>query len=120
VGLGHSLDQAVKPETAQVIRHLAGRVLVRGSPQQLRNVRADIPMAEAGGAEGKQTQGLHEGQHAPVAEAEARGALGIDDDRLRYGFEEVIPDQRVVAQIFDVQEASVGGEADLPQGGQIA
>jgi hypothetical protein len=26
----------------------------------------------------------------------------------------------VVAQVFEAQEASVGGKADLPQGGQIA
>ena len=36
------------------------------------------------------------------------------------GVETVVADQAVVAQMFDAQQASVGGKADLPQGGQIA
>ena len=53
-------------------------------------------------------------------EAEAGGALIVDAHRGRDGVQAVFPDQTVVAQRFDAQEASVGSEADLPQRGQIA
>ena len=77
-------------------------------------------MAKAGRAERKETEGLHQREDAAIAQAERRGALGVDDDGLCQGVEMVVADQAVVAQIFDAQEASVGGKADLPQRGQIA
>ncbi len=46
--------------------------------------------------------------------------MGIDDDGLGECVKVVVADQAVVAQIFDAQQASVGGKADLPQRGQIA
>src|SRR3990172_10943333 len=77
-------------------------------------------MSKAGGTEGEETEGLHKREDAGIAEAEARRALGVDDDGLGEGVEVIVADQAVVAQIFDAQEAPVGGKADLPQGGQIA
>src|SRR5438552_15614750 len=77
-------------------------------------------MAKAGRAQRKQTERLHEGQHTAIPQAERRGALRVDDDGLGERVEVVVADQAVVAQIFDAQEASVGGKANLPQGGEIA
>ncbi len=77
-------------------------------------------MAKAGGAQRKQTERLHEGQNTAISQAERRGALRLDDDGLGEGVKVVVADQAVVAQIFDAQQASVGGKADLPQRGQIA
>lgn len=102
MGLRYPFDQTMEPQAAQVIRHLASRVLIGGASEELCDGSADIPMAEAGRTEGKQTQGLHEREDPAIAEAEAGGALGVDDDWLRDGVEEVVPEKRVVAQIFDV------------------
>ena len=79
-----------------------------------------VPMAKAGGGEGKETKRLHQREHAAIAQMERRGALCLDDDGVGQGVEVVVADQAVVAQVFDAQEASVGGKADLPQRGQIA
>ena len=76
-------------------------------------------MAKAGRVQREETEGLHQGEHAAIAEAERRRALRVDDDGLGQGVEVVVADQAVVAQIFDAQQASVGGKADLPQGGEI-
>ena len=76
-------------------------------------------MSKAGRTQGEQTEGLHQREHAAIAEAKASRALGVDDDRLGNGVEVIVSDQAVVAQIFSAQEAPVGGKADLPQRGQI-
>ena len=76
-------------------------------------------MPKPGRAQGKETQHLHQCEDPAVPEPQAGGALVVDDDGLAHGVEVVVTDQAVVAQLFDAQEASVGGKADLPQGGQI-
>src|SRR4029453_7691523 len=77
-------------------------------------------MAKPGRSDGKETERLHERVDAAVAEAQAGGALIADEPGGDDGVPAVFADQAVVAQRFDAQEASVGGKADLPQGGQIA
>ena len=74
-------------------------------------------MAKAGGAERKETERLHEGEHAAIPEMERGGPLSVDHDGVGQRVEVIVADQAVVAQIFDAQEASVGGKADLPQSG---
>ena len=76
-------------------------------------------MPEAGGGEREETEGVHQGVDATVAEPEAGGALVVDEDGGRDDVERVFADQTIVAQGFDTQEAPVGSKADLPQGGQI-
>jgi hypothetical protein len=120
MGLWDAFDQAVQPEPSQVVGHVATAVSIGGLPEQLRHVTADVAMADAGGAERKETACLHEGEHAAIADAERGGALGVDDAGLRQRVERIVADQAVVAQVFDAQEAPVGGKADLPQCGQIA
>jgi hypothetical protein len=44
---------------------------------------------------------------------------GVGDDRLMHGGEGFRGADRVVAESLDAQQAPVGGEADLPQRGQI-
>ena len=72
------------------------------------------------GVEREETERLHESEDPPIAEAQRRRPLGFDDDGVSEGVQVIVTDQAVVAQIFDAQEAPVGGKADLPQGGQIA
>ena len=77
-------------------------------------------MPKTSRAEREEAERLHQGEHSAIADAQRRGALGVDDDRLYQRIQVVFADQAVVAQVFDAQEASVGGKADLPQRGQIA
>src|SRR5712691_3902612 len=109
----------MESQPTQVVRRLAGGVLVEFAATQLRDVRPDVAMSKAGRIHGEEREGLHQREHATIPETEAGRALGADDDRLGNGVEVIVPDQAVVAQIFDAQEAPVSGKADLPQGGQI-
>ena len=76
-------------------------------------------MSKAGRVQRKETEGLHQRVDAAVPEAKSDGTLLLDNDGLGDGVKVVVPDPAVVAQMFDAQETSVGGKADLPQGGQI-
>ena len=58
--------------------------------------------------------------HRHVGEPQAAGPLPIDLDRFIDTAERVFADGTVLADPLDVQETSVGLEADLPQGGQVA
>jgi hypothetical protein len=55
-------------------------------------------MSKASWAQGKQTEGLHQREDAAIAEAEARRALGVDDNRLGDGVEMIVADPAVVAR----------------------
>jgi len=63
-------------------------------------VLAKLPMAKSGRRQGKQTERVHERLDAAVAEAEAGGALVLDDDRCGDSVEAVFADQAVVAKRF--------------------
>jgi hypothetical protein len=57
---------------------------------------------------------------AAVAEAQPGNALsGAGGDGVMDGGERFGGADRVVAESLDAQQASVGGEADLPQRGQV-
>lgn len=59
-------------------------------------------MAEPGGRERKETEGVHQRVDAGIAEPEAGGPLLVEDDRRGDGVETVFPGQAVVAQRFVV------------------
>jgi hypothetical protein len=64
-------------------------------------------------------QGLQEGVDAGVAEAEPGDAVAVVvDDGRGQGGEGLGAADGVVADALDAEEAPVGREADLPQGGQ--
>jgi hypothetical protein len=65
-------------------------------------------------------QGLQERVHAGVAEAQSgdAGSVVVDDGRGQVG-EGLRAADGVVADALDAEEAPVGGEADLPEGGQV-
>jgi len=57
---------------------------------------------------------------AAVAKAETGDARsGVGDDRILHGGEGFCGPDRVVAESLDAEQAPVGGDADLPQRGQI-
>jgi hypothetical protein len=57
---------------------------------------------------------------ASVAEAEPGHSAPVDVGGLGDVVEDGVADDRVVADRLGVEESPVGGEADLPQGGQVA
>ena len=116
----HAFDQPVETQTTEMVRHVASAIVVERATEELRDRRPDIAMPKPARVKGEETQRLHEGEDSAVAEAQRGGALGVDDDRVGQAVQVIVTNQTVVAEIFDAQEASVGGKANLPQGGQIA
>ena len=58
---------------------------------------------------------------AAVSEAEPGDAVtGVGDDGVVHGGEGFRGADRVVAESLDAEQAPVGGDADLPQRGQIS
>ena len=92
----------MEPEAPQVVGHGACAIRGRIAALELRDVITQLPMAKAGGGEGEETQCVHERVDAGVAEAEAGGALIVDEDGGGNGVQAVFADQAVVAQRFDV------------------
>ena len=69
---------------------------------------------------GETAMAARQGVDAGVAETQSGDTLAVDDGGLGELVEDGVADDRVVADRLGVEEAPVGGEADLPQGGQVA
>ena len=68
-------DEAVQPETPEVVGHRARRIGRRIAALELRDVIAELPMPEAGGGQREETERVHERVDVAVTEAEAGGPL---------------------------------------------
>ena len=62
-------------------------------------------MAEAGGRQGEQTEHLHQGVHPAVTKAQAGRTSLLHHHGLGHGVEAIFPNEAIVAQRFDAQEA---------------
>src|SRR5512133_949164 len=101
-------DQAVRAQPPQVVADLPGEQA------------AQVPVEETVGEQPEHQQRLQQGLGTPVTEAEPGDAVPVGgDNRLVYGGEGLGGADRVVAESLDAEQAPVGGEADLPQRGQI-
>jgi hypothetical protein len=114
-------DQPVGAHPAKVVADLSGADLAWGGAEQPGEQFAQVAVAESGqDAQPEHEQGREQGVGAAVAQAEPGDLLpGIGGDRFVRGGERVGGADRVVAESLDAQQAPVGGEADLPQGGQV-
>jgi hypothetical protein len=66
-------------------------------------------------------QGVQQGVHPDVAEAQPGDpGAAVGDDRCGQLGERLGTADRVVADALDAEQAPVGGEADLPQCGQVS
>jgi len=83
-------------------------------------VLAQVAVGEPVGQETKHDERRQQRLDTGVGEAQSGGALTVDDDGRSDSSEGVFAAPGLVADSLDVQETSVGGEADLPQGGQVA
>ena len=80
---------------------------------------SQVSVGEPGGQEAKDDQDAEQRLDAWVAEAQRGCALVIDHDGLADLVEGLLADVAVRADSLDVEETSVGLEADLSQRGEV-
>ena len=69
VSLGDAFDETVQAQAAQVIGHLRALVGRSVVTSKIDEMPAQVAMSEAGGSQGEETQGLHQGEDAWVVES---------------------------------------------------
>jgi hypothetical protein len=117
MGAGQAFNQAMQSQSPQVIGHLPGGELVWGQAQERREQRPQIAVGEPVGQQTKGDQGVEQGLDARVGEAQGRHPLPRHCLPLVDLLKGVFAQEAIVAEGLDVQQTSVGLEADLPQGG---
>src|SRR4051812_11209211 len=85
------LDQAVEPEPAQVVRHLARGHVVGGLPQQGGPVVPQVAVGETPGQETEYQQRTEQRLDGRVGESQTTGSLPIDPDRIVDPMASVLP-----------------------------
>ena len=113
MGSGDPLDQAVQAQPPQVVRHLARGHVVGRLPQQGSPVVPQVAVGKTPRQQTKHQQRAEQRLHGRVGETQAAGPLPIDLDRFIDTVERVFADGTVLADPLDVQQTSVGLEADL-------
>jgi hypothetical protein len=119
MGVRQTLNQAMQTQPAQVIGHLPWGELVWGEAQEGRWQRLQIMMSKPIGQESKGDQRVEQGVHTGVNEAQRRHPLTGNLAGLVDLLKSIFTQEAIMAERLDVQEASVGLKADLPQGGQV-
>lgn len=108
----HSFDEAVKSEPSEIVGHLPRAKAV---PENFRDMLPEVSIGEALWEQPEENEGREECKDTAITEAKSRGALLFIDS---YGpvnaTERVFANEAVVADPLDVQETSIGVEADLP------
>ena len=119
VAVRDPFDQAMQAQPAQVIGRAPGGVGVGGHPQGLGHPGAQGGVAESFGQGEEQTQGGEQRQDPRIIEVQAGGALAGDHLRLGDLIEHPFGQEAVLADGLDLEQPTVGGKADGPQGGQV-
>ncbi len=81
---------------------------------------SEVPIGEASWLHTEDSDRGQQSVDARVTEAERGCSLIVDDSWLRDGAENVFADGGIMTETFGIEETPVGGEADLPQCGQVA
>jgi len=120
VAVRNLFDQAVGFQAAQVVGHLPRGEVGGVKTTKRRDEQSQVAVAEAVGLQGEHRQGGEQGLAALLPDPQP-GDPGAADggDRVGDGMQGINSDDGVVADGLDAQQAPVGGEADLPQCGQI-
>ena len=119
MGPGDPLDQAVQAAAAAGDTSSGPGSCRRGFPQQGSPMVPQIAVGKTPRQQTEHQQRAEQRLHGHVGEAQTAGPLPIDLDRFIDPMERVFADGTVLADPLDVQETSVGLEADPPQGGQV-
>ncbi len=79
----------------------------------------ELSLTEAFGLQTEENQGLQKRQHAPVPEAQWGGSLSIANDGGLQLLETLLPEGTVVSDLLQLEQATIGREADRLQLRQI-
>lgn len=102
----------------QIIGRLVRAVVRGGDAHEFRHLLTQPAVAKVGGDK-EQAQGRHQGHDPEVAEGQKRHGLTRDHPRLGVRIEHPLGQGAVLADGFNLQQATIGLEADGPQGGQV-
>ena len=109
------------PELVRRVKEVSDIPVGVGLGVRSREQAAQIAVEESVREQSKHQQCLQECVRAAVAQAQPGDARpGVGDDRIVHGGEGFRGPDRVVAESLDAEQAPVGGDADLPQRGQIS
>ena len=119
-GVRDAFDEAVQAQPPQVVGDLPAGHEPGSLPEQGRQVAAQVGVGEAVRQQAEDAQDGEEGQRARVGQAQpGHAGPGRGDDRVGDLGQGVGSGDGVVAEYLGAQQAPVGGEADLPQRGQV-
>jgi len=109
----------MQSEAAQIVAH-APRAEVAGTlTEQCGEMSAQLRIVEPLRLHAEEHQSVEKRLGAGVTKAQRRGALPIDFDGAHHLLESVFADGAIVRDGLDVEESSVGLEADATKRGQI-
>ncbi len=119
MGAGDPQDQSTQAKTTQLIGHLARGQLVGRADEQSRDFLTQVSVGKTLRQETKHQQNGRHRQHQGITETHTADPLAVCFRGVSHLVECVLGDRRIVVELLDVQETSVGGEGHLPQGRQI-
>ena len=90
----------------------AADILSEGAPQ-ICEMLTQVGAAEAIGEQAEEQQSMPEMMDVGVGEAQAGGVLAVAPDRPIDSLEGGFCEHAVVAETLEIEQASIGGEADL-------
>ena len=111
----HALDEPMQTESPEVVGHPARGDVAGIDPQQWSDILPQIAIGKPAGLETEDHQGGQQLLHALVVEAKSRDPPTVHLEGSSHLAGSVLTDSAVVGQSLDVQETSVGLEADLAQ-----
>jgi hypothetical protein len=113
-GFGLTTDEALAPESAQIIGHLRGAIIRQVATEQGRHVLSQLGVSEAGRQCQKQAKRREEGHDSGLAEFEARGFLTVGSDgRLQEPLQALLAETAVLTGPFDLQQPMVDVPGNL-------
>src|SRR5712691_12912641 len=115
VGVWNALDEAVHAQATQIVGNSACGILARLVPEQGSKVLSDVLVSERALDEEEQEKDVEQGLNAGVGEAQGGSALAVDGDGSLHFLEGCLADETVVTDALDVEQTSVGCEADGAQ-----
>ena len=115
-----ALDEPVQPQPPEVVGDLPAGHEIGSLPEQGRQVAAQVGVGEAVGQQAEDAQDVQEGERTLVGQAQpGHAGAGRGGDRVGDLGQGVGSGDGVMAEYLGAQQAPVGGEADLPQCGQV-
>src|SRR5579863_7161245 len=114
-----ALDEAVQTKPAQVVGHSTDGVLGWVVAQQWSQQGSHFRIGETPQLETEQHQHAEQRLHARIAEPQRGGSLPVDLDGPNHLLKRVFANRAIMRYGLDVQKASVGLKADLPQSRQV-